>query len=299
MSMQFRAMNTDIRVVLPQVHPLQQESIGCKVERVFATTEQRFSRFLPDSELSRLNSSRGPVVVSPELFEAFQRARFYWELTDGWFDVTIGRALCEAGYDRSFAPGALDRKAGRLRAQPHSPARDTLVLEPSTRTVELRNGAAIDCGGFIKGWAVDRAAESLPTPSAVDAGGDAALRGDGPGGDGWCVNIEDPQHRGHVVHSLRVRNQAVATSGANRRHWRMGTSHAHHLIDPRTGLPAVSDLVQATVVAASCELADVLAKTVFLRGSLEGRRFLRRFPGVSAVLVLRGGGIQLHGEVTQ
>ena len=77
----------------------------------------------------------------------------------------------------------------------------------------------------------------------------------------------------------------------------MGEREAHHLIDPHSGEPAASDLTQVTVVAPNAELADVLAKTAFLRGFADGRRFLDRIPDVSAVFVLRDGGVRISGEL--
>lgn len=123
------------------------------------------------------------------------------------------------------------------------------------------------------------------------------MRGAGPDGSGWRVDVEDPTHPGRALLSLYVRDQAVATSGANRRRWRIGGLEAHHLIDPHTGQPGGSDVAQASVVAPSAELADVLAKTVFLRGRRDGQRFLERFSDVSAVLVLRDGRVQTIGEL--
>jgi FAD:protein FMN transferase len=292
----FRAMNTDVLVILPRVHPMQEEIVTQPVRELFARAEHRFSRFLADSEVSRVSASHSPMVVSAELFEALRRARCYWELTDGWFDVTVCGALRAAGYDRSFAHGVLDRTVPACVRSMVTTSED-IVLDAATRTVELRNGATIDCGGFVKGWTVDRAGELLPSPCAVDAGGDAVLRGAGPAGAGWRVDVEDPAHLGRVLISFHVTDQAIATSGNSRRHWRVGNMQMHHLVDPHTGQPGISDLAQVTVVAPSAELADVLAKTVFLRGRRDGCRFLDRFADVGAVLVLRDGRIEVYGEV--
>jgi thiamine biosynthesis lipoprotein len=97
--------------------------------------------------------------------------------------------------------------------------------------------------------------------------------------------------------TVRLRDQAVATSGANRRRWRVGVGEAHHLIDPHTGWPATTDLAQVTVVAPSAELADVLAKVAFLRGFADGRRFLDHFQGVSGVFVLADGRLRITGDL--
>ncbi|HEU5060046.1 MAG TPA: FAD:protein FMN transferase, partial [Kofleriaceae bacterium] len=99
-------MNTDVTVTAAGA---DEEVVTARVARTFAEAERRFSRFLPDSELARLNRARGPVTVSPPRFEALLRARAYHQLTGGLFDPAVGGPLAALGYDRSFAPGALDR----------------------------------------------------------------------------------------------------------------------------------------------------------------------------------------------
>jgi FAD:protein FMN transferase len=294
----FRAMNTDITLIAPLVAVAERRALVGQAKAIFDDAECRFSRFRPESEVSRLNASDGPTVVSAELFDALERARAYWELTDGWFDVTVGRALSAAGYDRSFAPGLLDRSCVTSLATPPCSS-EQLMLDRTTRTVGLPHGAAVDCGGFIKGWTADSVAQTLGRPSVVDAGGDAVLRGAWPNASGWQVHVEDPWQAGRPLVSFRVADGAVATSGTNRRRWSNGAELAHHLIDPHTGRPSTSDLVQVTVVAPAAEMADVLAKTVLLRGERDGERFLNRFPSVAAVLVPRDGKIRIHGEVSQ
>jgi thiamine biosynthesis lipoprotein len=297
----FGAMNTDVAITIPRAASRVERTLTNAIERQFAGWEATFSRFRADSELSRVNAATGPVVVSSELFQAIERARDYWRLTDGWFDVTVGRALSDAGYDRCFSDGALDgperprpsRRGHEIDANTFS----AVVLDRSMRTIQVSPDVMLDCGGFIKGWAADCAAERLPRVAAVDAGGDVVLRGSGPDGRGWQVHVEDPWRPGRSLLSFRVTDGAVATSGVNRRRWYIGGRLAHHLIDPHTARPGVSDLYQVSVVASHAELADVLAKTVFLRGRGDGARFLKRFPDVAAVLVRRDGVVEIEGEL--
>ncbi|MBL8948204.1 MAG: FAD:protein FMN transferase, partial [Myxococcales bacterium] len=103
----FRAMNTDVTVMLPTLEDGQ--DLADAVAATFAAAERRFSRVRIDSELAALHRARDPIVVSAPLFDALTRARAYVELTDGAFDPAVGSALAAHGYDRSFAPGALDR----------------------------------------------------------------------------------------------------------------------------------------------------------------------------------------------
>jgi thiamine biosynthesis lipoprotein len=279
----FRSMNTEVTVTAS----VDEEALATQVAGTFAEAERRFSRFREGSELSALNRADRAFVASPELFDLLTRARGHVEVTGGLFDPAVGAALFALGYDRSFAPCALDRARA---AQPPRAARFLdVVLEEQTRSVFRPPHVLIDLGGIAKGYTVDRAAEHLIQSGAIDAGGDAALRGSAPDGGEWLVDIEDPQDPSRTIATLAVSNAAVATSAPNRRRWRVGTGVAHHLIDPRTGAPSTSDLLQATIVAPSAELADVLAKTMFLLGAQDACHFLEQRPNVGGVLVRAAG----------
>lgn len=301
MSFSFRAMSTDVRVVALGSDEAATAALERRITELFAEAERRFSRFRADSELSQLNRAEGPVAVSRALFDALVRARAYAELTRGLFDPTIGSSLAALGYDRSFEPRGLDRDqrpspAGASGAQS---ARRTrffdVALDEATCTVVRPAGVSLDFGGFIKGHTVDAAATLLAGAGAVDAGGDAVLRGNRP--TGWLVDVEDPTDARRVVTTLRVFDRAVATSAPNRRQWRVGAEVHHHLIDPRTGRSARSDLAQVTVLAPTAERADVLAKVTFIAGAREGRRFLEALPDVSAVLVRSDGVLETVGAL--
>jgi thiamine biosynthesis lipoprotein len=216
-------------------------------------------------------------------------------MTDGLYDPGVGGALAALGYDRSFAPGALDRD--REARAPRAGRFLDVRLEPNTRGVERPDDVRIDLGGMIKGATVDSAANHLGRSGVIDAGGDAVLRGVATSGEDWLVEVEDPCDASRTVATVAVSNRAVATSAPNRRCWRVGASIAHHLIDPRTHASAVTDLSQATVVAPRAELAEILAKTAFLLGARDGRRFLERQPRVGAVLVRRAGSPIFVGEL--
>jgi thiamine biosynthesis lipoprotein len=123
------------------------------------------------------------------------------------------------------------------------------------------------------------------------------LRGLDSSGAPWLVELEDPADPSRTLATLGLSDRAVATSAANRRRWRVGESVAHHLLDPRTRRPASTDVVQATVVATTAELADVLAKTAFLLGTAEARRLIERRKDAGAVLVRRTGRFAVIGDV--
>lgn len=291
----FRAMNTEVRVAAPAVSDADEGTLARRIAAVFAARERVCSRFRPDSELAALNCAAGIVRVSAELFEILARAQAYTALTGGLFDPAVGGTLCALGYDRSFSPGELDHDTV-APPRAHGSMLD-VVLDAGTRSVCRPPDVHIDLGGFVKGSTVDRAAALLPETGFVDAGGDARLRGAGPDGRGWLVDVEDPHDAGRCLLTLRVRDRALATSAPNRRHWRAGTARVHHLIDPRSRGSAVSDLAQVTIAAPSAELADVLAKTAFFRGARASADLLAHTPGIGAVLVSHEGVAEVVGDL--
>ncbi len=293
--MTFHAMGTNVTVGAPSLTEEAEEALSVRIASLFEEREQRFSRFRTDSELSRLLAHAGPSVVSEEMFETLWSAQRHLEATAGLFDPAIGATLVALGYDRSIDEGPLDRETPT--ALPPQATFREVVLDPWTRTVERPAHVSIDLGGIVKGRTVDEAARLLPAVGVVEAGGDAYLRGAGPDGRGWPVEVEDPRDPERTLVTLRVTDRAVATSAPNRRRWRVPGGLAHHLIDPRTQAPALADLAQVTVVAASTELAEVLAKTLFLLGLEAARELLAALPEVGAVLVRLDGTPELVGAL--
>jgi thiamine biosynthesis lipoprotein len=298
MNTHFRAMTTDVTVLAPTVSADQERRLAQQVAELFEASEQRFSRFRPESELSRLNRSGRLSPASSPFLAAMVRAGRFFELSGGLFNPTVAGALIAAGYDRSFESGC---EAGRLTPDALWSVTpfEAIAVDHRRRSVTLPRGVSLDFGGFIKGWTVDRAARLLPPTAAIDAGGDAMLRGAGPDGHGWIVDVEDPADPTRAVLTLRVRDRAVATSAPNRRRWNTEAGTMHHLIDPRTDRPSESDLAQVTVLDDTVEVAEVLAKIAYLLGASEGRCFLQRRRDVAAVLVRRDGQVDVVGKLEE
>jgi thiamine biosynthesis lipoprotein len=290
----FRAMNTDVAVAAPALGDGDERAVALSIEQLFRETERRFSRFLPDSELAQLNRATQPITVSGELLSLLVRARAHSVETGGIFEPAVGMAMRAHGYDRSFAPGVLD--GDDEPTPPPYASIGMLEIDEERHRVTRPAHVQIDFGGFLKGRTVDRAAALTTAAVVVDAGGDAAMRGAPPGDAGWMVDIEDPNDASQILGTITVRDQAVATSAANRRCWRRGEQAMHHLIDPRTRAPARTDIVQATVLAPTAEQADVMAKVAFILGADDASRELDR-RHLSAVLVLHDRAICTVGNV--
>jgi thiamine biosynthesis lipoprotein len=295
----FPAMGTTVRVVAPPHDGDRLERAVARVRRVFEREERRFSRFRDDSELSRVNASAGRWIRVSEPFAALTRVALdAARETEGLFDPTVLPALRAAGYDRDYRELA-DPDLAEIREQVRALMIGSATACGAWREIEVAGdrlrlplGAELDFGGIAKGWTVDAAMHVVADLewAIVDAGGDLRIAGRAPRGSqgargaqaprgGLQIAVEDPHEPGTEILRLRVGEGALATTSVRVRAWGPGL---HHVIDPRTGLPSLVPVVQATVWAPTCTGAEVWSKAALLGGA----PVLDRVP---ALLVLDSG----------
>jgi len=251
----------------------------------------RFSRFIATSELSRLNADpRDVVPVSTTMTRLVETVRVAAEATGGLVDGTLLGEIEAAGYVSDLPAPLPLRLALRLGGarhpaapNPHSRWRE---IEVEGWEVRRPPGVRFDSGGLAKGLFADLLAERLQDHRsfAVDCGGD--LRFTGPL---RRLEVADP-FGGKAVHVFELESSAVATSGVGRRSW-LGPDGrpAHPLLDPATGRPAFTGVVQATALAPTAVEAEVRAKAAVLSGPEGGERWLAEHGGV---LVLDDGSVR-------
>ena len=282
---QFRAMGTTISLLLPEGQCQEGTRI---VQELFFLWEQTLSRFLPESELSRLNNTGGiPVVVSELLYSVLKAALDAAQSTQGVYDPTLLRQIVRIGYDRTFDEVPSVQPATSITVSPGGGWRG-VQLDERNRRVTLPPNVGLDFGGIAKGMAVDAALKSLQQAgihtALVNAGGDLAVLGVPTETEQWPLAVPGKQQSWNIP----LRQGAMATSGVARRHWQQGGQQRHHLLDPRTGTSAQSGLWSVTVVAASCEQAEVGAKVAFILGKKRGAEFLRTH-SLAGLLVYEDG----------
>ncbi len=266
-------MGTTISLLLPE----SQVAVGAHIVRtLFSEWELALSRFLPESELSQLNQQAGiPVAVSDLLYTVLATALTAAQATEGVYDPAMLDQLVQLGYDRTFDELPAVRFDPIIPGEPGGRWRG-IKVDPIRRQVTLPAGIELDFGGIAKGMAVDAALERLQqsgiSPALVNGGGDLAVLGLPPAEEQWQISVPGREQ----FWKIPLHHGAVATSGIARRHWMQGQTLLHHLLDPRTGLPAQSDLWSVTVVTDRCEQAEVAAKVAFILGSKLGAEFLCR-----------------------
>jgi FAD:protein FMN transferase len=269
----FRAMGTGCRIVTPH-RDLTERGVA-----LVAQIERTWSRFRPDSEVSALNRSAGRVCVVSELtFELVARAEQARVATDGAFNPLLLEHLVALGYDRTW-----DEVTDRFDEPPVlGPGSDEPIeLFADGCAVRLPEGATFDPGGIGKGLAGDLVAAALLAEGAgavqVELGGDVRVAGTPWADDEWRVQVDDGDHDASAAAVIRLRGGGVATSSVVRRRWRCGGTVVHHLLDPRTGRSAVTDLHAVTTVAPSLWWAEVVAKVALMAGAAGARSILARY----------------------
>lgn len=263
-----------------------------KVPAQVEEIEARLSRFRPESELSRLNAHSGKwVAVSDTVLQAVSKARHVADLTAGLYNPLVLPALLAAGYTHSFEGTDHDYEPapGPEPAPAAVPDWRGIEIRPRQNAIRLPAGAQLDLGGTAKGWTAAQIACRLSAygPCLVDAGGDLVARGQPQGQDGWRIHVTEPgAAEGHPpVATIMVANAAVATSGTDYRRWVVNGKPQHHLIDPRTGRPAVTDVLSATVIHPDAALAEGYAKVLILLGSQAGLEWILHQPQRAALVV--------------
>ncbi len=302
----FELFGSEVRLL---VGPPVDESLppaqiaAVEVETFLRVVHRELTRFAAESELCALNADPSPRRrVSTLLAIAVRAGVWAARRTRGLVDPTLVGELERAGYARSRAgrrpapiAEAIAAAPSRRPAGPNPRSRwPEINVDVEARTVSRPPGVRIDTGGIGKGLAADLASARLAGHElhVVDAGGDLRIGGERP--VPRLVEIEHPLGGPPIGFSLAA--GAVATSGVATRLWRSDRGFAHHLLDPSSGAPAWTGVIQATAVAQTALGAETLSKAAFLRGPDGGREVLA---GTGGALVLDDGTVEVIGPLRE
>jgi FAD:protein FMN transferase len=269
-SASFAALGTTaaVRVLERDALPTARALVEDELRRI----DEACSRFRDDSEITRLNRAAGaPFAPSPLLMEALCVAVYAAARTDGDVDPTVGRSLGALGWDADFSIVVARRgESPRLRLVPAA-GWQRVRIDRVRGTVRVPAGVEIDLGATAKALAADRCARRVHAEAGASAlvnlGGDIAVAGPAPG-DGWPVRVTD-DHRSDVTaegQTIALATGGLATSSTTVRRWRAGGAERHHIVEPRTGAPALEVWRTVSVAAANCMEANVASTAAIVRG---------------------------------
>ena len=304
----FRAMGSPIRLVIGE--PLDDSGLSPEIaaedsRRWLHDFDARMSRFQPGSELCRLNADRHEAVPASALLRATVSAGL-WSArrSGGLVDPTLLDAIERAGYQTSLdgvAPASLEEALAaapaRRAAVPAEVALWRMVsVDEDDGVIHRPPGVRIDSGGAGKGLSADALAHRLSGYErvAISCGGDVRVVGPATRAEPFEIEIEHPFTR-EAAHKFWLGDGAIATSGINTRIWRLPDGrYGHHLLDPSTGEPAWTGLIQATAIGTSALEAETLSKMALLSGPERAREILAPFGGA---LIHDSGELELIGSL--
>jgi len=284
----FPSMGNTAHVVVVAADDDVASRLIARAKTLALSLESAWSRFIPTSDIARLNTARGRAVrITPDTEVLVRHLVAAFEATDGLFNPFVLPALLKAGYDTSLAGDGLASCAAA--APMHVPHAGHVVIESleGQTWCRLLDGTTLDPGGLGKGLAADIIAERLLLEGArgalVSMGGDIRCAGESPNPAGWIIDIEALSHPAFGRTTVLVRSGAIASSSTHAKRWHGG----HHVIDPATGMPidesSPNALRMSSVIASTAVWAEVFATASLVAGAdtaglmIEARGLAARF----------------------
>ena len=285
----FKAMGSKIFIAL-DIPENTSVPLLDQVPQWFAEWETILSRFLGRSELNQLNQKHnGWISVSNVLWDVLQCVRDAYTLSSGLVNAAMLKEIEKIGYIQDFSK--LPENGQNMDLDLEKQAKsgfENIQFDPSSQSVNLPAGSSLDLGGVAKGWAAQQAMLRLSqiAPALVNAGGDIAISSEQQSGDPWLIGVTDPLNPEIHLQVLQVKSGGVATSGKDYHQWQINGKWVHHILDPRTGQPAQTDVLTATILAPSVLEAETAAKTIFILGSQAGLQWLKPHPEFTGLFIL-------------
>ena len=250
--------------------------------------ENLISEWRPETQISKVNQNAGikAVKVDQEVFDLTKRAIAYAKMTDGAFDISI------AALDEIWKfDGSMDTlpSAEAVKKSVENVGYQNIILDSINCTIFLaKKGMKIGFGSIGKGYAADEGKKMIMakgiTAGIVNASGDMATWGKQPDGKPWVVGITNPFKRNRIYKKIRLKDNAVVTSGSYEKFAEIDGVRYSHIINPKTGLPAIG-LISVTVVGPDAEFANALSTSIMVLGKKEGLKLLKKYPDYKGILI--------------
>jgi thiamine biosynthesis lipoprotein len=296
-------MATRFEIVLPGENPAALRAAGEEALGQVEQLEAQLSLFRAGSEIAHLNAraAQEPVRVTPGLFALLQHARKLSEESGGAFDITVAPLVRCWGFMGGDGRFPCPEEVAEARAKV---GMGLVRLNPADFTVQFaREGVMLDLGAIGKGYAVERAAEVLReagVSSALVHGGTSTVQalGTPPGEEFWKIAIETPSPVPDapptLLATVPLKEEAMSVSGVCGNSFQVGGRTYGHIIDPRTGEPAIGTVLAAVILPSATE-TDALSTALLAVGAAGHDAIARLRPGMKTLVVSESGG-QLHVE---
>lgn len=252
--------------------------------------ESLMSFFITSSEVSRLNfaAGRDEIQLSRDTFQVIKMAKEYSKLCDGAFDITMAPVIKLWGIFSKNERVPLKSEIENTLCLANY--KDIIINEEKMSAKLSIEGQMVDLGAIAKGYTADRIIEIYKQNGVksgfVNLGGNVLTLGGKPDGSPWSIGIQNPyETRGNCLGSIEVTDETVVTSGDYVRYFEENKVKYHHIINPRTGYPADSGIISATVIGENSMEADALSTAVFILGLEKGMELINKTEGVEAIFI--------------
>jgi thiamine biosynthesis lipoprotein len=287
-----RAMACEFEVRFPAARYPHGTELALQALDPLESLEEELSFFRPASRISRINllAAEDPVEVSPATFALLQQCVTLFEETDGAYDITAAPLWETWGFARRKGEVPSEAQLAEARALVGC---QWLELDATRRTIRFRRpGMRINLGSIGKGFALDVCGEQLTTAGMADFlfhGGQSSIlaRGSQSTDACWEVGVRHPTQSGRRLGVVRLHDRALGTSSGQFQSFRYQGRRYHHILDPRTGLPADAVLA-TTVIAPTATLADALSTAFFVLGPDRASAYCEKHPDIGAIIICPG-----------
>lgn len=271
-----------------------------EIDSILLAFNQSLSTYIHDSEISELNYTGKLANPSDMFLEVIKRSDEIYQSTNGAFDPTVGPLVSAWGFGANKQPTVPDSATVQALKRKVGFSKISLGEE-----IQLDSAMYLDFSAIAKGYAVDLIADFLQARNLsnfmVEIGGEVRSMGENDQNEIWKIGIEDPMvelDQQRLLAIVRLKDQAMATSGNYRNYYQIGDRIIAHTIDPRTGYNTSHHLLSASVFAEDCMSADAYA-TAFMVLGLDSAITIMKQDQLNGFLIYQDDTGKLRSYVTK
>jgi len=258
--------------------------------------ENKYSRYIEGSEISKINNSPGTFVkVSEDTLDLISQGLYFGTLSDGLFDISIGPLIDSWGINQENpkVPSQAEIDSAKERIDFRN-----IKINRENMTVSIEDGMSIDTGAVAKGFITDRLVSFLREKNVKSAllnlGGNLYMHGTKPDGSDWKIGVRDPYGlQGDYIAIISLKDMSVVTSGIYERYFEADGKRYHHILNPKTGYPEDNELASVSIISPSSTTCDGLSTTCFLLGLKDGMELIESLDNTEAIMITRDKKIYL------
>lgn len=266
--------------------------------------EKMFSTTIPDSDISLINSNSKNgeyTTVSNETIELLTKSIEYCELSNGKFDITIGKltSLWDFGAttDQNI-PNASD-----LEKYADKVGYEQIKID-GNKVLLINPDISLDLGGVAKGFIADKLKEYLLSKGVkqgiINLGGNVLLIGSKKNNENYNIGIQYPfESEGSTITVVSAKDKSIVTSGIYERYFYKDNILYHHILDSQTGYPINNDLLSVTIISSKSIDGDILSTTAFVNGLEDGIKLIEKLDGIEAIFIDKDYEIHLTSGLTE